>query len=130
MGCQFSTSQALEKLGRLGEAGPVFGFGLGLGTTQQKALTEVHSCSLDQHQLPGSLDALGHHLGAHVLAQPDHRFQQQELTRALLDAGDQLAIQLDDIRIEIRDVLDVGEAGAKIIDGQAQSLSCAARPRR
>src|ERR1700690_745855 len=95
----------------------------------QVALPEVHLAFLKSDQVATVLDALGHHLGADPAAKRDESLDQGllGLTVLVADAVDDLAIDLDDRRLERVDDREAGVARAGVVDGEAEA-EAAERP--
>ena len=72
-------------------------------------------------QLLGSLDALGDHLRLEVIAQVDEAPDQREAARPRPQASAQLAVELDDTRVQVGEVTQVGVARAQIVDDQVDT---------
>jgi len=98
-------------------------------SAEQVALPEVDLAFLKSDQVATVLDALGHHLGADPAAKRDESLDQGllGLTVLVADAVDDLAIDLDDRRLERGDDREAGVARAGVVDGEAEA-EAAERP--
>ncbi len=92
------------------------------GRPQQVALGVVDAGLDGGEELGRGLDALGDRLGVHLPAERDDRAQQLERAIAWSATDDQLAVQLDDLRPEVGDVLQVRESGSEVVDGERHAL--------
>lgn len=72
-------------------------------------------------ELGGGLDALGDHGDAEIDAQADDRGDDHPARQAGVDAADQLHVELDDVRLEAREQVEPGVAGAEIVERGAEA---------
>src|ERR1035437_2177895 len=90
---------------------------------QQISLAEIDP-ALDQGvEIAVVLDPFGDRLGSDATAERDERFDQRLLRNAVLvsDARDDLAVDLDDRRLQGGDDVEAGVAGAGVVDGEAEA---------
>ena len=73
-------------------------------------------CVDDRGQLLRSLDAFGDDHGPELVAKTNQRPNEREAPRPRPQTGDQLPIQFDHARFEVREVTEVRVAGAEIVD--------------
>lgn len=69
------------------------------------------------------LDAFGDHLDAHLVAQADQMLDDGLAGRVLVDLPDQIHIDLDQVRLEIRQQLQPRIAGPEIVDGGLEAAA-------
>ena len=70
----------------------------------------------ERAQLAELLDALGADGGAGGRREVGERLQQRELRRVLVDAGDERAVDLDDVRAHADELLEAGVARAGVVE--------------
>lgn len=88
---------------------------------EQIALTESKPGVPERRAFVGALDAFGDHLGLKAATQLHEACDELLLARVAVDPGDQLAVELHDLRREVDDALEVGNARAKIVDDEGNS---------
>ena len=86
---------------------------------EEEALHEMHAQSLHRLVLLGALDPLGDDFRALVVREADHRLHQILLDEVRVDAVDQRDVELDEIRLEVRDGAQAGVPAARVVDGEA-----------
>jgi hypothetical protein len=88
------------------------------GTPEQVALAELHAEAAEGASLGALLDTLRQEGTAGGLGEVAHAGDERLANGVALDVADQAAVQLHDLGMELDDVLERGEAGAGIVDGQ------------
>jgi hypothetical protein len=91
------------------------------GAAEQPALAEVGARLAQHGELLGALDALGDHTGAHLTGERHGGAQDGLAGGVEVDAGDHAAAELEEIRPDLGDVLERGETGARIVDGDQRA---------
>ena len=97
------------------------GSGSGAGPGEEVALAVAHAELRERLDLGGALDALRHDRRVDLLGERDQAGCQR-LPRAVgLDAVDQRAVELDELRLEPQDVAQAREARAGVVDRDAHA---------
>ena len=81
----------------------------------------------DEVELCAPLDALGHHLEVEAARHGEDRVHHRDVVRAVGDAGDEAAVDLQDIEAEALEVRERRVAGAEVIERQAHAHDAQAR---
>ena len=79
---------------------------------------EVHQA----RELVLGFDPLGHHGRADVAGEGDDRGGERLPHRVLVDPAHERAVELEDLGLDARDVPEGSEAGADVIDGDADAV--------
>src|ERR1035437_198959 len=97
--------------------------GRGGGPAEEEALAEVHFALLQGEQIAAALYPLRHDLCPNPTAEGYERLNEGLLGLAALvaDVADDLAIDLDDGRLQGRDDVEAGVAGAGVVYGEAEA---------
>ena len=90
------------------------------------SLDALHTERLDGHQLARRLDALGNDPGAGLGREAGQGADERMADGVVLQPADQTAVELDDVGAEGEHVAQAGEAGAGVVDRDAQAI----RPQR
>jgi hypothetical protein len=88
---------------------------------QEEALHQMHAKVLHRLELLRALDALGDHHGAVIVREAHHRLHQVLLDEVGIDGVDQGDVELDKIRLEVRDRSQAGVPTARVVDGKAKA---------
>ena len=91
------------------------------GPAEQVALRHRHAEADHRVELAELLDALGQHRGVDPAGEGADHLHQRALRLVAVDPGDQLAVQLDDVRADPDQVLEPGVAGARVVDGDQRA---------
>jgi hypothetical protein len=83
---------------------------------KQASLEQV-TTKLDQYvALLGALDSFGDDLLAHVVTQIDHRAHDLALGRSLVDVAHERHVELDELRLELREASKPSIACAQVVE--------------
>ena len=88
---------------------------------QEEALHEMHAELLHRLELLGALNALRDHHRLVVIRELHHRLDQILLDEVGVDAIDQRDVQLDVVRLEVRDRPESRVAAAGIVNGKPKA---------
>ena len=88
---------------------------------EQPSLPELHAERLERFLLTLGLDPLRDDARADVAAEGEERHHQRAACAVGVDGGDQRAVDLDELRPQLRDDSHAGVAGAGIVDGDAEA---------
>ena len=82
-----------------------------------------HAGVVEEVALAGGLDALGDDLHAGIVADPSMPRTIAWRVLQVVDAADQRHVELDQVRLEIREQREPGVAGAEIVDGGEEAAA-------
>ena len=92
------------------------------GATEEVALDRVDTEQLQGVELGCGLDALADHQAARLERVEDQRADHRPARVVVVDAGDQGAVDLDDVRADRDDVPEGRVAGPRVVDGQPDAV--------
>ena len=88
---------------------------------EEEALHQVNTQLLHRLELLGALDALGNDLRSVIVRELHHRLDEVLLDEVRIDAVDQRDVELDVVRLQIRDRSKTRVAAARVIDGESKA---------
>ena len=92
-----------------------------LGAAQQVALDQVDAHLGEGRQFLDQFDALGDHLGAGGLGHLQDGVDELALDRVLVDAVDEVAVDLHVVRTQLGPEAQAGVAGAEVVQGDGEA---------
>ena len=92
-----------------------------LGRPEEESLQKVGAQLQRRHRLGLGLDPLGHHQRADPARKADQTLEGLLLVEVAVDAGDQAAIDLDDVGAQERDAIEVGVPGPHVVEDHQEA---------
>ena len=95
---------------------------------EQIALRKIHIRFHRENQLLGGLHAFDHHQHPRLMQQR-HELRQNRLLGAVRGRANQLAVELDEVRADSQQAVEVRLPGAEIVDGDQEAVLAVQRRR-